>query len=69
MLHMKNLGVTKGDAGFKIQPPSVCSPALFLFLCVFSSTEVNPGNRESKKAVQCEPDQQAPVTFYWFFVM
>lgn len=63
---MKYLGVTKGEVGFKIQPRCVCSRALFLFLCIFSGTEANPGHKESKKTVQCEPDQQAPVAFFCF---
>lgn len=52
---MNNLGATKGERGFKIQPRSVCLRALFPVLCVFSGTEANPGHKESKKAVRGEP--------------
>lgn len=56
MLHMKNLGVTKGEGVLKIQTRSVCSRALFMFLCNFSGTEANSGHKENKKTVQSAPD-------------
>lgn len=49
MLCVKSLGVTKGGGVFKIQPRSVCSRALFLFLCIFSGTEANPGHKRARR--------------------
>lgn len=60
MLHTKNLGVTKGASVLKIQPRCVCSRGLFLFLCIFSGTEVN------SVTVQSSSDHQAAVTFFCF---
>lgn len=66
---MSNLGATKGERGFKIQPRSVCSRALFLFLCVFSGTEANPGHKESKKAVRGEPHHITKHLLYFLSLL
>lgn len=55
MFRMKNLGVTKGEGVFKIQPHSVCSRALVLFSCVSRGQKQSSVQREEEEA-QCAPD-------------
>lgn len=66
---MNNLGATKGECGFKIQPRSVCSRTLFTFFCVFSSTEANPGHKESRKAVRGEPRRITKHLLYFLCLL